>query len=185
MTLCEWSPETVSAIGTVAGAVIAFLALIAAIPMLVEARRARKVTLSITLSERFSSDEMHEALAYLGQRRDQYHFNITDVCDAYVAEAKVANQNGEVSAWDRNRRVVSKFFIAAFALCKEKLLEPNVFAEQIGRASIELFVNIVSPLNEAQAIRVQGRSDFFDPRVRNFFTDFLDKHFRDNSGDGA
>lgn len=173
----EWSWEVTSAIGTMAGAVVAILALVAAIFMLAEAKRARKVTLSITLSERFSSDEMHDALAYLGRRRDQYKGDNKAMCDAYVAESEAARIAGEVSEWDRNRRKVSKFFIAAHALCKADLLEPDVFAEQIQRASIDLYVQIVAPLNEAQASRVQGRSDYFDQRTRDFFAEFLLRHF--------
>lgn len=172
---CPW--EVASAIGTMAGAVVAILALVAAIFMLAEAKRARKVTLSITLSERFSSDEMHDALAYLGRRRDQYKGDNKAMCDAYVAESEAARIAGEVSEWDRNRRKVSKFFIAVHALCKADLLESDVFAEQIQRASIDLYVQIVAPLNEAQASRVQGCSDYFDQRTRDFFAEFLLRHF--------
>ena len=106
------------------------------------------------------------------------------MCDAYVAET-AATKPGEVSEWSRCRRMVSKFFISAYAQCKEKLLEPSVFAEQIQRGSIELYVQVVAALDEAHATRVQGRSEFFDHRARYFFADFLDKHFQDNPGDTA
>jgi len=171
-----WS--ALSAYGALGSACAAILALILAYAALSEAKRARKVTLSITLSERFSSDEMHDALAYLGRRRNEYKNDIKAMCDAYVAEAEAARIAGEVSEWDRNRRKVSKFFIAAHALCKADLLEPDVFAEQIQRASIDLYVQIVAPLNEAQASRVQGRSDYYDQRTRDFFAEFLLRHFR-------
>lgn len=170
-----WS--ALSATGTCAAAAAAFFALKWARRTLAEAKYARQVTLSITLSERFSSDEMHDALAYLGRRRDQYKGDITAMCDAYVADVEVAAKSGEISKWDRSRRKVSKFFITAHALCKANLLEPDVFAEQIQRASIDLYAQVVAPLNEAQAVRVQGRIDYYDHRARDFFAEFLACHF--------
>ena len=178
----EIALEALSAVGAVVAAVIAYFALqIArrgiklAEDTLAEAERARKVTLSITLSERFSSDDMHKALAFLGQRRKQYNNDIAAMCDAYVAEE--AAKSEEVSEWGLRRRVVSKFFIVAYAQCKEGLLEPNVFAEQIQRGSIELYVQVVAPLDEAHATRVQKNSQYFDHRVREYFTSFLRDHF--------
>jgi hypothetical protein len=168
--------DALSAISTCAAAVAALFALKMAKQTLGEAKLARKVTLSITLSERFSSDEMHDALAHLGRLRDQYHNDIRAMCDAYVAEVKSAATRGEISEWDRSRRKVSKFFIAAHALCKSELLEPEVFSEQIQRASIDLYVQVVAPLNEAQAVRVQGRKDYYDRRTRDYFFDFLVRH---------
>lgn len=176
--------EAMSAVGAIAAAFIAYRALIIARrgitlakDTLAEAQSARKVTLSITLSERFSSDEMHDALAYLGRRRDQYNNDTKAMCDAFVAEVEAAKKLNQLTEWDCHRRKVSKFFIAAHALCKADLLEPDVFAEQIQRASIDLYVQVVAPLNEVQAIRVQGRSDYYDHRTRDYFAEFLVRHF--------
>jgi hypothetical protein len=174
-TSLSW--DALSAIGAITGTGAAFFALIIATYTLIEARRARRVTLSITLSERFGSSDMHKALAYLGRRRDEYKGDIKAMCDAYVATAEEAVKLGELAEWDYCRRTVSKFFIAAYAQCEAGLLKPNVFAGQIGRASIELYVQVVASLDEVQAIRVQRRSDYFDRRVRDFFSDFLARHF--------
>lgn len=176
--------DALSALGAIAAAVIAFCTyLIArrgiklAQDTLREAEQARRVTLSIMLSERFSSDEMHKALAYLGRRRNQYEGDIQTMCDAYVIEAEEARQLETVSAWSINRRKVSKFFIAACAQIEMGLLDPDVFASQIGRASIELYIQVMASLDEVQAARVQGRDDYFDPRVRDYFSRFLIQHF--------
>lgn len=169
--------DAISAMGTAAGAVVALAALFYARHMLIEAKRARKVTLSITLAERFSRDEMHKALAFLGQRRTQYKNDIPAMCVAYVAENEEAAKSGKVSVWSRHRRMISKFFISAYALCKERLLEPDVLAEQIQRGSIELYVQVVAPLDETHAALVQGRKEHFDHRVRDFFSRFIVRQF--------
>jgi hypothetical protein len=142
---------------------------------LTEAQRARRITLSINLSERFSSDEMHAALAYLGRRRQDYGNDIDAMVAAYLAEVR-QQEAGKLVEWNRCRRVVSKFFVTARALCEADLLEEVVLAEHLQKAAFDLYVDTVAVLDEAHTRDFLGRNDF-DDRVRKYFSGFRVRHF--------
>lgn len=171
----ETTLNAVSAYSTLVAALVAAVALAVAARTLREAARARRVTLAITLSERYSNVEMHKALTYLGRRRDEFGGNMDAMANAYIAEVGASGQ-GVLHDWNVHRRTVSKFFIAARALCEEKLLDEASLARQLQKAAFEMCVNVVGVLDEAHSRGVLKRADF-DTRTGDYFRSFLYRHF--------
>lgn len=174
--------DVVAAIGSVAAAVIAWRAIgpaKQAIELandnLTEARKARRVTLALELSERYSGDEMHKALDYLAGRRNQYGKDTEAMAAAYAAEVR-STPTGQVAEWSGHRRRVSKFFVAARAMCVAELLDESILAEQLQSFAFDLYVDTVAPLDEAHSLQVMRRPDF-DNRTCTYFRDFRKRHF--------
>lgn len=182
----EWSTiwAATSAIGAFAAALFAWRALFIAksgLDManetLTEAKRARKVTLAVNLSERYATDEMHRSLAYLGRRRDEYTGDSKKMAAAYVSEV-VSNTKDTLTDWEQARRRVSKFFVSAAALCEAGLLEEVVLAKHLQRAAFDMCVDVVAVLDKAHSHEILKRIDY-DPRIGSFFSQFRRRHFGD------
>jgi hypothetical protein len=170
------------AIGAIAAAGIAWSALhtanrgiALASASLDEARRARRVHLSIELSERYSSEAMHKALVFLRAKANEAAGDMSAMAKAYVAKVR-ATPPGQVCEWDLARRRVSKFFVTASALCETGLLEEAVLAQQLQRAAFDMCVDVVSVLDRAHSEGVLARADY-EPRAHRFFTEFRRRHF--------
>lgn len=134
-----------------------------------EARKARKLEIVMSLSQRFGGQDMYEAMKYLGGRRHQYS-SLEAMIEAYVSETSSTPPNS-VGAWEHARRRVSKFFIEVRNLCVTDMVNEALLASTLQKAAFDLFLDIAAPLDRAHNNRVLGRNDFDDSAER-YFSDF-------------
>jgi hypothetical protein len=144
---------------------------------LTEAKRGHKVALGVNISERYATDEMHTALAYLGRRRDEYSGDSQKMADAYAAEV-VGNGMGSPIEWDRARRRLSRYFVSTRAFCEAGLLDEAILAQHLGKSACDMCTVVVAVLDQAHTHRVMNRKDY-DPQTGVFFGQLRRRHFGD------
>ena len=131
-------------------------------------RRAANANLLSVLMRDFASDEFRKGITWFRRFRQGSRHR-----DGFAADYVERQRNNDANAdeLDATRRRLTNFFHSLSTFCEHDLLERRLVADAFGRYTLEFFVNVVDPIDQAHTEQILAQRH--DDRSRRFFDAFL------------